>query len=30
MQSFGFDGDELIWLKRRAQMSEKTPAKESA
>jgi len=30
MQSFGFDGDELVWLKRRAQMSEKTLAKESA
>ncbi|KQC08434.1 MAG: hypothetical protein APR55_11520 [Methanolinea sp. SDB] len=30
MQSFGFDGDELVWLKRRAQVSEKTLAKESA
>ncbi|MCU0632760.1 MAG: hypothetical protein MUC66_07275 [Methanolinea sp.] len=24
MQSFGYDGKELVWLKRRAQMSEKT------
>lgn len=30
MQRFGFDGDELVWLKRRAQMSEKALAKESA
>ena len=30
MQSFGFDGNELVWLKRRAQMSEKALAKESA
>ncbi|OPX71575.1 MAG: hypothetical protein A4E40_00299 [Methanoregulaceae archaeon PtaU1.Bin059] len=27
MQSFGFDGKELVWLKRRAQVSEKTTAK---
>ncbi|HUU76487.1 MAG TPA: hypothetical protein VMW63_10445 [Methanoregulaceae archaeon] len=29
MQSFGFDGKELIWLKRRAQMSEKVISQES-
>lgn len=27
MQSFGYEGKELVWLKRRAQVSEKTTAK---
>jgi len=27
MQSFGFEGKELVWLKRRAQVTEKTTAK---
>lgn len=27
MQSFGFDGKELVWLKRRAQVTEKTAVK---
>lgn len=29
MQSFGYDGKILVWLKRRAQMSEKVAAKSS-
>lgn len=29
MQSFGYDGKELVWLKRRAQVSERTTAKSS-
>ncbi len=29
MQSFGYDGKFLVWLKRRAQMSEKVAAKSS-
>lgn len=30
MQSFGFEDKELVWLKRRAQMSEKASSKETA
>ncbi len=29
MQSFGYEGKELVWLKRRAQVSEKVPPKAS-
>lgn len=29
MQSFGYEGKELVWLKRRAQVSEKVPPKGS-
>ncbi|HPC55877.1 MAG TPA: hypothetical protein PK679_07705 [Methanolinea sp.] len=29
MQSFGYEGKELVWLKRRAQVSEKVPPRSS-